>query len=322
MSLASDDLCRRFGLEVPVFQAAMGWVSGGRLAAAVSNAGGLGVIATGGFIPPAELLEQIARVRDEAPGKPFGVNVLLPSGATQASPFGSEERVRALLDVCIEQRVPVVLSGLGDPSRVIPEMHAIGTMFVAVVGTTRAALKCAAAGADAVIVQGHEAGGHVGPTCTFPLAQQAIRSLAVPVVVAGGIATGDAVRAALSLGAAGVSVGTRFIASVEAECHDAYKQLVVGAGENATAVTRVATGKPNRAFRNAFVEQWVGRDSELKGFVEQAQEHFWRTKAGAVDGDVDSGFFPMGQCAVLVEEILPASAIVERLAAGAVARDA
>jgi enoyl-[acyl-carrier protein] reductase II len=313
---AADELCRRFGVERPIFQAGMGWVSTGRLAAAVSAAGGLGVIATGGVMPSEQLREHIARVRDEAPGRPFGVNVLLPAGADDAIGFANQRLMREQLDTCLRERVPVVVSGLGDPSGVIGEIHSAGSLFVAVVGSTRAAVKVAGAGADAVVVQGREAGGHVGRTGTLPLAQAVVHRVEIPVLLAGGIATVDGVRAALALGAGGVSVGTRFLASVESDAHDRYKQAVVDAGEGATIVSRACTGKPSRALRNRFTESWEGRDEEIAPYPQQAIAEVWRGRAGSVDGDLDEGFLPMGQGAALVEEVLAAGEIVDRLAAG------
>ena len=316
MTTAGGRLCQLVGIERPIFQAAMGYVSTGRLAAAVSRAGGLGVIATGGLMDPDELRGHIERVRDEAGSLPFGVNVLLPSGATDESAFGNRRLLREQLDVCIEERVPLVLSGLGDPSSVINELHAVGTLFVGVVGSTRAARKVALAGGDAVVAQGHEAGGHVGPTGTLSLAQSVLREVDIPVLLAGGIATGEAVRGAMALGAAGVSVGTRFLASEESDAHDSYKRAVVAAGEGATLVTRACTGKPSRALRNAFTESWEGRDDEVGEGVSQADTQIWRARAGAVDGDVVDGFLPMGQVAAMIDEVLPASEIVDLLAAG------
>ena len=314
MTKASGELCRLFGIERPVFQAGMGWITTGRLAAAVSAAGGLGVIATGGYMGSSELREHIARVRDEAPGRPFGVNVLLPSGAPEGEVFASADFTRIQLDACIEEKVPVVISGLGDPRPIIPELHAAGTKFVAVVGSTKAARATAEAGADAVVVQGHEGGGHVGPTGTLSLAQSALRALRCPVLLAGGIATPGAVRSALELGAAGVSVGTRFLASEESDAHPSFKQAVVEARENATLVTRACTGKPSRALRSPFVERWVGREHELQPYPDQAVEHFWRARAGCVEGDLEEGFFPLGQCSSVIDEVLPAGAIVDLLA--------
>jgi enoyl-[acyl-carrier protein] reductase II len=311
---AAGQLCKSFGLEVPIFQAGMGWVSTGPLAAAVSGAGGLGVIATGGFMGSAELREHIARVRDEAPGKPFGVNVLLPSGGTADVEFGSPDIARIHLDVCFAEEVPVIVSGLGDPRPILPEIRAHGARFVAVVGSLRAARNVAGAGADAVIVQGNEAGGHVGPTGTLTLAQAAIHALDAPVLLAGGIATAEAVAAALALGAAGVSVGTRFLASDESDAHPSYKQAIVDADERATVITRACTGKPSRALRTPWVESWVGREDEIEPYPEQAATHFWRSRAGCVDGDWEQGFFPAGQCASVIDAVLPAATILENLA--------
>lgn len=264
---------------------------------------------------PEELRQNIEHVRDEAPGKPFGVNLLLPSGATDDAVYGSSAAIRAQLDTCFAEKVPLIASGLGDPRPLLPEIHAHGVRFVAVVGTLRAARNVASAGADAVVVQGNEAGGHVGPTGTFSLAQCAVRELDVPVLVAGGIATPESVQAALGFGAAGVSVGTRFLVSEESSAHPRYKQAVVDAAENETAVTRACSGKPSRALRSPFVEAWLARDAEVRPYPKQAAEHFWRARAGCLAGDWEEGFFPAGQCSAAIDSVLPARQIVEELSA-------
>lgn len=317
MNAAGGALCRDFGLERPIFQGGMGYVATGRLAAAVSAAGGLGVIATGGYMTERELREHIARVRDEAPGRPFGVNVLLPGGARDEDGFANLQLLRAELDVCLDERVPVLLCGLGDPTSLIAEAHAAGMRVVPIVGSVKAARKVAAAGADAVVAQGNEAGGHVGPVGTLTLGQAVLRAVDCPVLLAGGIATGAAVGAAMGAGAAGVSVGTRFLASLESDAHDDYKQAVVDADERSTVVTPACTGKPSRALRNPFTELWEGREHEIEPYPAQAIAEFWRGRAGAVDGDLVHGFLPAGQCAGLIDEVLGAGEIVDRLATGA-----
>lgn len=317
MNQASGELCRLFGIERPIFQAGMGFVTTGRIAGAVSGAGGLGCIATGGIMGTDELREHIAHVRDVAPGRSFAVNLLLPSGADDSGTMGSLDFTRMQLDTCFEQKVPVIISGLGNPADVVDEVHAQGAKLVCVVGTVRAALKVAGLGADAVVLSGAEAGGHCGPNGTLSLAQAGIGRIGVPVLLAGGIATPQAVAAALALGAAGVSVGTRFLASHESAAHPRYKDVVVAADERSTTVTRACTGKPSRAWRNAFVQAWEGRESEVQPYPEQAVEHFWRNYAGSVEGDMEEGFFPMGQCAAVIGSILPAAEIVDLLAAPA-----
>lgn len=314
MTAGSDRLCEQFGLEHPIFQGGMGYVSTAKLAGAVSAAGGLGVIATGGTMEAEDLRRQIAEVRERAGERPFGVNVLLPNSAEDDEGFANRQLVRSEIDVCLQERVPVVVSGLGDPRQIIDEVHAAGAKFVGVVGSLRAARKVQAAGADAVVAQGSEAGGHVGQTATLPLAQAVLHELGVPVLMAGGIATGEAVAAALALGASGVSVGTRFLASDESDAHPAYKQAVVDATENHTIVTRACTGKPSRALRNEFTLAWEGRDADVAPGMQQAAENLWRARAGAVDGDIVQGFLPMGQGAAVIDEVLPAAEIVARLA--------
>jgi len=313
MTSASAALCELLGIERPIVQAGMGFVTTGRLAAAVSGAGGLGVVATGGYMRADELRAHVERVRDEAPGRSFGVNLLFSGGAS-GDEFGNAALLRAQLDVCVGERVPVVIGGFGDPRPALPELRAAGIRFLAVVGSTRAALRMAEAGADAVIVSGFEAGGHVGRVGTLTLAQSALRALDLPVLVAGGVATRAAVEAALGLGAGGVSVGTRFVASEESDAHPGFKQAVVDAGEGDTAVTRALTGKPNRGLRTPFVEAWIERDSEIESFPGRAREHWWRSRSAIVDGNLVEGFAPMGECSALVGSVLPAATIVEQLA--------
>lgn len=318
MNKVSGELCRLFGIERPIFQAGMGWVTTGRIAGAVSAAGGLGCIATGGIMGSDELREHIAHVRDVAPGKPFAVNLLLPSRADAASDtMGSFDITRMQLDTCFEQKVPVIISGLGNPAEVIDEIHANGAKLVCVVGSVRAARKLADLGADAVVLSGNEAGGHCSPTGTLSLAQAGAGRVPIPWLLAGGIATPESVTAALALGAAGVSVGTRFMASHESDIHQVYRDAIVQADERSTTVTRACTGKPSRAWRSPFVESWEGRESEIQPYPEQAVENFWRAYAGAIEGDVENGFFPMGQCAAAIDAILPAAEIVDLLAAPA-----
>lgn len=319
MTPAADAFCRAFGLETPILQAGMGYVSTGRLAAAVSAAGGLGVIATGGIMPAAELRTHIGRVREEARGRPFGVNLLLPRGSADDVDFGAPQLTRELLDVTLEERVPVVVIGLGDPRAVMAELREAGTRVVGVVGSPRAARNVASAGADAVIVQGREAGGHVGEVGTLTLLQTALRDLECSVIVAGGVATPEAVMSVLGAGAAAVSVGTRFLASEESDAHDVYKRAVVDATARSTTVTRACTGKPSRALRSPFVAEWLDRDGEIESYPDRAREHFWRARAGAVDGDWENGFFPAGQCVEVIDGILPAAQIVEELSTLAVA---
>lgn len=317
MNQASSDLCTVFGIERPIFQAGMGYVTSGRIAGAVSAAGGLGCIATGGIMGTDELRGHIEHVRDVAPGKPFAVNLLLPSGADDSATMGGLDFTRLQLDTCFEQKVPVIISGLGNPADVVDEIHAHGAKLVCVVGTVRAARKVAALGADAVVLSGTEAGGHCGVLGTLPLAQAGLGRTGVPTLLAGGFATAQSVSAALALGAAGVSVGTRFMASFESDIHDAYRQIIVEADERSTTITRACTGKPSRAWRSPFVISWEGRESELQPYPEQAIDHFWRAYAGAIEGNIAEGFFPLGQCAAAIDSILPAAEIVDLLAAPA-----
>jgi len=309
----AKQFCEDFGLEVPIVQAGMGFVSHGRLAGAVSAAGGLGTIATSGVMGTRELREHIAHVRDVAGNRPFAVNIVIPTGATEDAAFGRIDLARKHLDVCIELGVPVISTALGDPRPFIPELRSHGIKVIPTVGRLRAAVNCAAAGADAVCVEGHEAGGHIGPHALLYAGPAVVQKLSVPVLLAGCMATSGHVRAALDLGAGGVWVGTRFAASEESDGHPRYKQLIVEATEGSTTVSRALSGKPCRGFRNAFTQRWEGREVEILPYPQQAAEEYWRSRAGVLEGDVEEGFLGASECSALIDSVLPAATIVDGL---------
>jgi enoyl-[acyl-carrier protein] reductase II len=309
----ADDFCATFGIEVPIVQAGMAFASEAELAAAVTNAGGLGSIGTGGIMGTRELRRNIQEVKQAVGDRPFAVNIVIPTGGSDDAAFGRIDLARKHVDVCIEEGVRVLTTALGDPRPLIPELKRHGIKVVPTVGKLRQALNCARAGADAVAVQGQEAGGHIGPNSLLYVGPAAARALEVPVLFAGCMTTSAHVQAALDLGAAGAWAGTRFAASVESCGHENYKRRLIEAGEGSTTVTRAMTGKANRGLRNAFTERWEGRDAEILPFPEQAAEHYWRSRAGVYEGDVDEGFLPASDSCALIDEILPAAEIVARL---------
>ena len=311
-------ICDLLGIRYPICQAGMGYVARSALAAAVSTAGGLGVIAAAN-LSPRELREEIRKVR-EATDRPFGVDILFASvrvSGSEAEQF--TDTVRAWADITLEEKVPVLVAGLGNPGPVTAQAHRQGMKVMALCGNVKQALDHADNGVDVVIAQGHEAGGHTGRIAGLVLIPAVVDRLAPrPVLAAGGMADGRGVAAALALGAQGVWMGTRFIATPEAYCHDNYKQRVVALDEEGTVVTRAASGKPCRLIRNNFTREWEKREGEIQPFPVQAARV--GRDAGILareKGDVDNGNAPCGQSAGLIREIVPAGEVVRRLVAEA-----
>jgi NAD(P)H-dependent flavin oxidoreductase YrpB (nitropropane dioxygenase family) len=318
-------LCDLLGLEVPIICAPMGpSITSPELAAAVSNAGGLGIISFGAD-PPDLLREQVRRLR-ELTDRPFGVNVILH--------FPVEDAVA----VCLEERVPVLSFFWGDPSPYVERAHAAGCKVLDQVGSVRAAQRSARAGADAIIAQGFEAGGHVaGEVTTMALVPRVVDAVApTPVIAAGGIADARGLVAALALGAEGVVLGTRFLATPEAAAHPIYKQKVLESSEEETVRTTLFGGlwpdAPHRALRTAFVEEWLPR--EPRGGEQRPDEpvigettfagqrmpvrRFMALPASAdATGAIESMALLAGQSVGLVREIKPAATIIQELVEGA-----
>ncbi|MBT3660059.1 MAG: hypothetical protein HOF27_07845 [Rhodospirillaceae bacterium] len=285
-------------------------VAHGRLAAAVSQAGGLGVIGAA-FMEPEDLRREIRLVR-ETTDRPFGVDILFAEVAKDdPSTTGYTQQVEDHIAVIFEERVPVLVSGLGNPGRIVPDCHALGIKVMSLVGTSRQAQSVAAAGVDVVIASGQDGGGHVGRIGTLPLVSKAVDSVDVPVLAAGGLADGRGLIAALALGAQGVWMGTRFIATDEARGHQNYKQKIADIDEDGTIVTRAHSGKPNRMIRNRFTASWEGRESEIKPYPGQLQEIGEPASIlGRIEGDTENGVLPAGQGAGLIREVKPAGEVV------------
>lgn len=285
----------------------MGGVAGWRLAAAVSEAGGLGVLGAA-MMPPDRMREEIRRIREHT-DRPFGVDLLLAEGTPM---------VDELMQVIFEEEVPVFVSGLGDPGAWVAPMHERGMKVIALVGNSRQALRCARSGVDVVVAQGHEAGGHTGKIPTFVLVPLVVDTVApVPVVAAGGVGDGRALAAALMLGAEGVLAGTRFIACEEAACHDNYKTKLTEITEADTVVTRAYTGKPCRVVRNRHTEEWSAREAQIQPFPQQLLAVGERSGSAIASGDMEYGLAPAGQISGMIVDRPPASEIVERLVAEA-----
>jgi enoyl-[acyl-carrier protein] reductase II len=307
-------LCDLLGIRYPICQAGMGYVARSALAAAVSEAGGLGVLAAAHHTPT-ELRAEIRRVRERT-DKPFGVDILFASvrvAGQEAERFS--ETVRGWVDVTLEEQVPVLVAGLGNPGPVTADAHRQGMKVMALCGNVKQALDHKANGVDVVIAQGHEAGGHTGRVAGLVLIPAVVEAVApLPVLAAGGIANGRGLVAALALGAQGIWIGTRFIATPEAYCHDNYKRKVIAIDEEGTVVTRAATGKPCRLIRNNFTREWEGREREIQPFPIQGalvgREAGLRAREA---GDIENGNAPCGQSAALIRGIVSAGAVVDGL---------
>jgi enoyl-[acyl-carrier protein] reductase II len=309
-------ICDLLGIRYPICQAGMGYVARSALAAAVSAAGGLGVIAAAN-LSPRELREEIKKVRDHT-DRPFGVDILFASvrvSGSEAQQF--TDTVSAWSDITLEEKVPVLVAGLGNPGPVTAQAHRQGMKVMALCGNVKQALDHAANDVDVVIAQGHEAGGHTGRIAGLVLIPAVVDAVAPrPVLAAGGMADGRGVAAALALGAQGVWMGTRFIATPESYCHDNYKKRVVALDEEGTVVTRAASGKPCRLIRNNFTREWEKREGEIQPFPVQAARVGRDAGIRARElGDVDNGNAPCGQSAGLIREIVPAGEVVRRLVA-------
>lgn len=291
-----------FQIKYPIIQAGMIWASGWRLASAVSNAGGLGLIGAGSMYP--DVLREHIRKCKEATKYPFGVNVpmLYP-------------QVEEIMQLIAEEGIKVVFTSAGNPKTWTPFLKEKGITVVHVVSSVRFALKAQKAGVDAIVAEGFEAGGHNGrdETTTLTLIPAVLEHLKLPLIAAGGIATGRAMLAVMALGADGVQVGSRFVASEEASSHHAFKQKVVAAGEGDTRLTLKELA-PVRLLKNNFykeVENAYARcasPEQLKQLLGRA-----RAKRGMFEGDLDDGELEIGQVSALIHNILPASEIVSNL---------
>ncbi|HCW52073.1 MAG TPA: enoyl-[acyl-carrier-protein] reductase FabK [Clostridiales bacterium] len=294
-------LTELFGLDYPVFLGGMAWLGTAELAAAVSEAGGLGIIGAGGR-DAAWVREQIERVR-RATTRPFGVNILL------ISPHAGD-----IMDLVCREKVPVVTTGAGNPGPHLKTLKAAGVKVVPVVSSVALARRLVRAGADAVVAEGSEAAGHIGDTATMTLVPQVVDAVGreVPVVAAGGIADGRGLAAALALGADGVQMGTRFVCSEECIAHPAYKEAILKAGDRATAVTGRSTGHPVRALRNILTREYEKREAAGASRAELEEFGVGRFRAAAIDGDVARGTVIAGEASGLVRSIEPARVIIER----------
>ena len=292
------------GTEFPIIQGGMANIATGEFAAACSNAGALGVIATGGMQDP-ELLRTQIRICKSLTDKPFGVNLML------MNPCAGD-----MANIIIEEGVKVVTTGAGSPGQYIPTWKNAGVTVIPVVAASILAKRLVRLGADAIIAEGMESGGHVGEMTTMALVPQVIDAVDVPVIAAGGIADGRQVAAAFALGACGIQVGTCLLASVECPIHDNYKQAILKAKDSDTTVTGRSIGGPVRVLKNKMAREYLAL--EKRGATLEELEHITLggLRRAVFDGDMDRGSVMSGQVAGMLHEIKPLRQIFEELYSG------
>lgn len=298
----SAQICALFGVKYPIVQGGMVWVSGGKLAAAVSEAGGLGLIGAGSMKP--ELLKLHIAKAKQLTARPFGVNLPLLY-------HGAEEQLRVALD----GGVRIFFTSAGSPKKFTSFLKKEGCKVVHVTSSPELAKKCEDAGVDAVVAEGFEAGGHNGrdELTTMALIPLVVDSVNIPVIAAGGIGDGRGMAAALALGASGVQVGSRFAATIESSAHDEFKRAIVAAGPSSTMLAMKKL-VPVRLLKNKFYEEVLKLEDKCASTEELSQLlGKGRAKAGMLDGDLVEGEFEIGQISALIQDVPSAGEIVQRL---------
>lgn len=283
-------ICELFGIEYPIFQGGMAWVADASLASAVSEAGGLGIIAAANA--PVDVVRAEVRKLKEKTSKPFGVNIMM------LSPYADD-----IARMVVEEGVPVVTTGAGLPTKYMPQWLAAGVKVVPVVPSVGIAKMVARAGAAAVIAEGGESGGHIGETNTMALVPQVTDAVDIPVIAAGGIGDGRGVAAALMLGAKGVQLGTRFLVANECTIHDNYKKKVLKARDTDTLTTGKSLGNPVRALKNPFTRAFLKNEQDTGMSLEEKEAFGAGALRRAVkEGDEKNGCFMAGEIAGLVNK--------------------
>jgi len=291
-------VCELLGIEYPILQGGMAWVATAELAAAVSEAGGLGIIGAGGM--PGEILREEIRKARSLTDKPFGVNIMLMS-----------EFVEEQMKVVLEERPAVITTGAGNPGVYIPHLKSAGIKVIPVVASVSLAIRLERIGVDALIAEGSESGGHIGEISTFALVPQVVDAVALPVIAAGGIADGRGFLAAFALGAEGVQMGTRFVCSTECTVHPAYKEAIIKARDRDTVVTGRPTGHPVRCIRNKLTRKFEELEARCAPPEELEELGKGRLRAAAVDGDVEYGSVMAGEISGLIKDIKPVKQIIQ-----------
>lgn len=301
--MTENRITKLFGIQYPIIQGGMVWCSGWRLAAAVSNAGGLGLLGAGSMHPET-LVEHIHKLK-AATNKPWGVNVPL-----------MYPEIDRLMQILVDEQVRIVFTSAGSPKKYTAFLHEAGIIVVHVVPSSKLAIKCEQAGVDAIVAEGFEAGGHNGKeeTTTLSLIPAVCQAVQLPVIAAGGIACGQQVLAAMAMGAEGVQMGTVFALSAESSASDAFKQRCIAAGEGGTMLCLKALS-PTRLVRNALYDRIAKAEVEGQNDAEQLRQILGTAaaKRGIFEGDIDNGELEIGQSAAYVKEVLPTAAIMQQI---------
>ncbi|NTW05445.1 MAG: enoyl-[acyl-carrier-protein] reductase FabK [Peptococcaceae bacterium] len=297
-------ICDLLNIKYPILQGGMAWVSSAELVAAVSEAGGLGIIGSGQA--PGQWVREQVRMAKRLTNKPFGVNVML------LSPYVDE-----VMEIILEEKVAVVTTGAGNPGKYVPSLQEAGIRVIPVVPSVALAKRLVRSGVDALIAEGTESGGHIGELTTMVLVPQIVDAVDVPVIAAGGIADGRGFMAALALGASGVQMGTRFMCAEECTVHDKVKQMVLKAKDRDAIVTGRSTGHPVRILQNKLAKRFI--EAEASGFSPEEIEKLGigALRLAMVDGDIEMGSVMAGQAASMVKRIQPAREIIEEVISGA-----
>ncbi len=291
-------ICGLFNIRHPILQGGMAHIGTAELVSAVSNSGGLGIIGSG-FYESQWIREQIGRTR-QLTGRPFGINIQL------ASPF-----IKDVIELVLEEKVSILTTGAGNPESEIQRFKEAGIVVVPVINSVHSAVELEKAGADAVIAEGMESGGHTGETTTMALVRQVAASVRIPVIAAGGICDGHGLAAALALGAQGVQMGTRFVCSTECIADEKYKQKILEANDRATVVTRQVLGMPQRSLKNSLTERF--QELEKAGASKEDLELFDKNRMflGLIEGDIEDGALLAGQISGMIKDIRPTKSIIE-----------
>ncbi len=300
----NERITELLGIRYPIFQGGMAWVAEHHLAAAVSEAGGLGIIGVGGA--PASWVREEIRKAKELTDKPFGVNLMLMNPEADA-----------IADCIAEEGVKVVTTGAGNPGKYMKKMKEAGVKVIPVVASVAMARMMEKAGADAVVAEGMESGGHIGQTTTMCLVPQVADAVSIPVIAAGGIADGRGMAAAMILGAEGVQIGTRFLVAKETQVHDNYKQKVIVAKDIDTEITGASNGHPVRSLRNKMTREYLRLEKEGASFEELERMTLGSLRRAVVEGDVVDGTVMADQIAGLVKKEQTCREIIEEIMAEA-----
>lgn len=297
-------ITKLLGIKYPIFQGAMAQIARHELVSAVSNAGALGILASGG-VSPEELRKEIQQCKGLT-DKPFAVNLMLMM-----------PNIDEIIDIVIEEGVKIVTTGAGTPRKFMPRLKESGIKVIPVIPSVRAAVKMEELGCDAIVVEGMEAGGHVGTSTTMALLPQVTSVVNIPVIAAGGIADGRGMAAAYCLGASGVQMGTVFLASEECPVTDSYKNMILEAVDTSTTLTGEKFGAPVRSIKNELTKRYHELEEQSSTLMELEELTLGSLRRAVYDGDVENGSVMAGQIAGLVNEIRPVKNIIEDVMKGA-----